>query len=139
MTINTKAIIIILLLIGGIYVTRVYSQQQTQAIARPQAARYFLGNEDEILMQVNVWGFVKQPGQYMVPYDTDLVSLLSYAGGPVEEAKVKNVKIIRKNEDDVTKRVLKVNVKKYLQIYSTPIYFVHLREFNDAAHVSPLL
>ena len=116
MTTITKSLIIFLLFtVCVLGITPLYGQQQNQAISRPQAARYFLGNQDEILMQVNVWGFVKQPGQYMVPYDTDLISLLSYAGGPVEEAKVKNVKIIRKNADDEKKRVLKIDVKKYLQ------------------------
>ena len=89
--------------------------QTTQGLARPQAARYFLGNEDEILMQINVWGFVRQPGQYMVPYDTDLVALLSYAGGPQEQAKVKNIKIIRKNAEDEKKRVITINVKQFME------------------------
>jgi hypothetical protein len=87
----------------------------TTGIARPQAARYFLGNESEILMQINVWGFVRQPGQYMVPYDTDLIALLSYAGGPQEQAKVKNIKIIRKNAEDEKKRVITINVKQFME------------------------
>ena len=92
-----------------------HAQGGAQSLLRPQAARYFLGSEDEILMQVNVWGFVKQPGQYMVPYDTDLVSLLSYAGGPQEQAKIKSIRIIRKNEEDEKKRVLYIDVKKYIE------------------------
>ena len=84
-------------------------------VARPQAARYFLGSADEILMQVNVWGFVRQPGQYMVPYDTDLVSLLSYAGGPQEEAKIKSIRIIRNSGTESEEKVIDVNVKRFLK------------------------
>ncbi len=60
-----------------------------------RGAQYFLGEEDELLMRVNIWGFVRKPGQYMVPTDTDLISLISFAGGPVEQAKVKAIKIVR--------------------------------------------
>jgi hypothetical protein len=60
-----------------------------------RGAQYFLGDQDELLIKVNIWGFVRKPGQYMVPKDTDLISLISFAGGPLEQAKIKKVKIIR--------------------------------------------
>ncbi len=78
-----------------------------------RAAQYFLGTEAELLVPVNIWGFVQRPGQYMVPTNTDLIALLSYAGGPTEAAKVSDIKIIR---SDMThgNKVIQVNVKKYL-------------------------
>jgi len=63
--------------------------------ASNRGAQYFLGAQDELLFKVNIWGFVRKPGQYMVPKDTDLISLISFAGGPLEQAKIKRVKIIR--------------------------------------------
>lgn len=60
-----------------------------------RGAQYFLGSQDELLIKVNIWGFVRKPGQYMVPKDTDLISLISFAGGPLEQARIKKVKIIR--------------------------------------------
>lgn len=78
------------------------------------AAQYVLGAQDEVLMPVNVWGFVNKPGQYMVPYDTDLVSLLSYAGGPREEAKIKSIKVVRTNSLTNADSVLVVDVKKFV-------------------------
>ncbi len=56
---------------------------------------YYLGEKDELLIKVNIWGFVQKPGQYMVPNGTDLISLISFAGGPREEARLNNVKLIR--------------------------------------------
>ena len=53
-----------------------------------RGAQYFLGAADELLMRVNIWGFVRKPGQYMVPTDTDLICLMSFAGGPAEQAKI---------------------------------------------------
>jgi len=65
---------------------------------RNRGAQYFLGAEDELLIKVNIWGFVRKPGQYMVPKNTDLISLISFAGGPIEQAKINKVKIIRAPE-----------------------------------------
>jgi hypothetical protein len=79
------------------------------------AAQYVLGAQDEVLMPVNVWGFVIKPGQYMVPYDTDLVSLLSYAGGPREEAKIKEIKIVRNSTMAASDSVFVIDVKKFIK------------------------
>jgi hypothetical protein len=62
---------------------------------RSRAAQYYLGEQDELLIKVNIWGLVRRPGQYMVPKDTDLISLISFAGGPLDEARMKKIKIIR--------------------------------------------
>lgn len=62
---------------------------------KSRGALYYLGEQDELLMRVNIWGFVRQPGQYMVPKDIDLISLISFAGGPSEQAKIKKIKVIR--------------------------------------------
>ena len=60
-------------------------------------AQYILGDRDEILMNVNVWGYVLKPGQYLVPRHTDLITLISFAGGPREGANLGEVKIIRES------------------------------------------
>ena len=60
-----------------------------------RGALYYLGEQDELLIKVNIWGFVQNPGQYMVPNGTDLISLISFAGGPREQAKLNKVKLIR--------------------------------------------
>ena len=80
---------------------------------RNSAAQYYLGSEDELLKKVNVWGFVHKPGQYLVPSDTDLISLLSFVGGPLENANLKNIKLIRNNKNPG--EVLKINVKKFIK------------------------
>ena len=89
-----------------------------------RASQYYLGDKDEILIKVNVWGYVKGPGQYLVPRHTDLISLISFAGGPAEGANLSQVRIIRersaangsngKNSDLQNAEILHVNVKKYL-------------------------
>jgi len=67
-----------------------------QDILRPSSASYyFIAKPSELSMQVNIWGFVRNPGRYEVPTTTDLVKLLSYAGGPEEDGVLDNVKVTR--------------------------------------------
>jgi len=85
-----------------------------QQIGRNLGAKYYLGSDDEFLVPVNIWGFVQKPGQYMVPNNTDLISLLSYAGGPKESAKINKIRIVR-DDPDSQNQIIEVNVKKYLK------------------------
>src|SRR4030042_6590995 len=86
--------IIICLSFGLALSSVLYSQETVPSSARNRGAQYFLGSEDELLIPVNVWGFVQRPGQYMVPANTELITLLSYAGGPTESAKIDNIRIV---------------------------------------------
>lgn len=82
----------------------------------PRAAQYFLGTDDQLLIKVNIWGFVAKPGQYLVPSGTDLISLISFAGGPRDGAKLSNIKLIRSTVSKEKKqRVIRIDVKKYLK------------------------
>ena len=84
-------------------------------ISPKEAPRYrlALGADNELLMQVNVWGEVKNPGTFQVPDNTDLISLLSFAGGPTEGAKLSRVKLIRSFSPRKEVRIM--NVEKYLK------------------------
>jgi polysaccharide export outer membrane protein len=104
-------ILLIILLMG-------YSILPAQSIGgqsnRSSAAQYYLGEDDELLVPVNIWGFVRLPGQYFVPNNTNLIALLSFAGGPSEDAKISNIRIIR-NDLKQGSSVWRVDVKKYLE------------------------
>ncbi|MDZ7369961.1 MAG: hypothetical protein ONB12_02180 [candidate division KSB1 bacterium] len=86
--------------------------QQRPATGR--AAQYYLGGQDQVLMPVNVWGFVNMPGQYMVPLETDLVSLLSWAGGPREDARIKRIRVVRTLAEGDSSVVIDVDVKSFV-------------------------
>jgi NADH:ubiquinone oxidoreductase subunit F (NADH-binding) len=90
------------LMIVGILLgmTQVSAQISTgtlgQEILRPSSASYYyIAKPSELSMQVNIWGFVRNPGRYEIPTTTNLVQLLSYAGGPLEDGIIDNVKITR--------------------------------------------
>jgi NADH:ubiquinone oxidoreductase subunit F (NADH-binding) len=59
------------------------------------AAYYYISKPGEITMPINLWGHVRNPGRYEVPISTDIVQLVSYAGGPMSEADLGSVKIAR--------------------------------------------
>ena len=51
-------------------------------------------DSDEILMPVNVWGEVRNPGVHMIPWNSDLRDALSAAGGPTATADLSDVRVI---------------------------------------------
>ncbi len=59
------------------------------------ASYYYIAKPGELTMQVNIWGFVMNPGRYEVASSTDLIQLISFAGGPVQYAKLAEVKLTR--------------------------------------------
>ena len=72
--------------------------------------------EDELTIPVKVWGEVVRPGIYPVPIGYDMLGILSIAGGPVNTAKLTNVKVIRGHrisKDDPI--VVYVDLDKYIE------------------------
>jgi SLBB domain. len=59
-------------------------------------------------------GASKKPGFYLLPDDTDLLTLLSLAGGPTGDAKLSKVRIVRPSQDNGQGEIIWVNLKKYL-------------------------
>jgi len=46
-----------------------------------------------------VWGYVKFPGQYIIPATSNAVTLLSLAGGPTQDAELDGIKLFRIHKD----------------------------------------
>ncbi|MGH7491208.1 MAG: polysaccharide biosynthesis/export family protein [bacterium] len=80
---------------------------------RTAASRYFLGKENEFLMPVNILGPVNKPGQYMIPSETDVISLVAYAGGFKEDVKINEVKIVRRLNNSHQPKIIKVDLAKF--------------------------
>ncbi|MBE0644457.1 MAG: SLBB domain-containing protein [Bacteroidetes bacterium] len=75
---------------------------------------------------VSVWGFVRNPGRYRVPCETNLLDLMSYCGGPNDrgaEVFLDRVKVVRKggaDQQNEIAEVFEVDVEKYLELRSSP-------------------
>lgn len=108
-TLKFKAVnsVVFLLLVSIFSISVLHGQQSSQG------AQYyvFLGSDKELQMNVQIWGQVLKPGMYSVPQTTDLVGLISFAGGPTEYANLSNIRVVRTNPKP---GVLRVNLKSYM-------------------------
>ncbi|MDZ7724663.1 MAG: SLBB domain-containing protein [candidate division KSB1 bacterium] len=76
--------------------------------AQTSGSEYLLGSEEKLEMQVHIWGEVRNPGEYRVSYDTDMIELISIAGGPTKDASLNNVQLTRPRiAGDVDQETLK--------------------------------
>ena len=74
---------------------------------------------EKLKMNTYILGQVAKPGLYVVPDDTDFLTLLALAGGPREAAKLTKIRIVRPiAEDD---KVIWVNFKQYLETGDTEL------------------
>ena len=74
---------------------------------------------EKLKMNTYILGQVAKPGLYVVPDDTDFLTLLALAGGPREDAKLTKIRIVRPiAEDD---KVIWVNFKQYLETGDTEL------------------
>jgi polysaccharide export outer membrane protein len=107
------ALYLVLFQLGG------FPQAQTEEAATEQnrnpASQYYLerGTENKLMMKVNVWGAVANPGAQYVPDQTNLIGLLSVAGGPLENAKLSEVRLIRSFNGE--QKNIVINVGKCLK------------------------
>lgn len=60
---------------------------------------YDFSDPGAINIKVAVWGYVSRPGKYIVPDYTTVSDLLSYAGGPYQDAEMNDLRIYRVNEN----------------------------------------
>ena len=102
-----KTIILLMVVAMGVLV---FAQDQQANLS----ARF--SGDMELTIPVKVWGEVVNPGIYPVPIGYDLLGILSIAGGPINTAKLTNVKIIRGhrlNKDEPI--VVYVDLDKYIE------------------------
>ena len=79
-----------------------------------RGAEYTSGNQPgTVLMRVNLWGAVQRPGIHNIPVKSGLMELVSYAGGPTADAKLKEVTI--KRELGKSRKLIKVNVDELVR------------------------
>lgn len=96
----------------------VYAQEGTTFRIPPSTSAYTysgtMGEEEQLRIYTYIWGRVQKPGLYIVPDDTDLLALLSLAGGPTEDAKLSKIRIVRPGVTGTDNEIIWVNLKEYL-------------------------
>ena len=79
------------------------------------SSEYQIGENDEIYINVNIWGEVRKTGLYQVPSTTDLLKLISLSGGPLKNAYIGAIKIVRLNLEEGDESIVYVDLEEYLQ------------------------
>ena len=89
----------------------------TSAAQGPLDDTYLVGDADRLEMVVYVLGEVVRPGEYRVTDDTDVLELISKAGGPTEFASLRDVSLRRRDvagTEPGAEPIVHVNVSKFL-------------------------
>ncbi len=89
---------------------------------------YLLGEEEKLQMVVYILGEVQKPGEYRVSDNTNVIELISKAGGTTEFSNLGKVRIRRElvmyDENSPRKKIkkefLKFDAKGYLEKQGTP-------------------
>ncbi len=96
---------------------------------------------ESLKMKVYIIGQVYKPGLYVVPDDTDFLTLLALAGGPKEDAKLSKIRIIHAQEiavvDTVDAKGEAIQITRIIKpAWVTPVNLK--RYINDPQESEPL-
>jgi polysaccharide biosynthesis/export protein len=107
----------IFLIVFFTMITSLSAQTESSSSGFNSASIYMysgtLAGSEQLKIKAYIWGQVSNPGLYIVPDNTDLLTLISSAGGPTENAKLTKIRIIRPLADG--EKVIWVDIKKYLE------------------------
>jgi len=100
-------------------VLNLFAQEEMQigtslgALRQNQGGYYDYSDPESVNIKVSVWGFIKYPGKYIIPIYSNAFDLLSYAGGPDEDANLDDIRIFRIKEDS-SQTFINLNYKDFL-------------------------
>lgn len=98
--------IILVLFIQVLFPGLLFSQQEGLRVGNDnflsqQGGYYNYGDKDGVNIYVNIWGYVKFPGKYLIPKGSTVVDLISYGGGPLTDAKLEDIRLFRPKNDSL--------------------------------------
>ena len=79
-----------------------------------QGGFFDCSDPSSVNIKVSVWGFVKYPGKYVIPVYSKINDLISYAGGPTEEARLEEMRIVRTDSTNSKQIIFNLNFKDLL-------------------------
>ncbi len=101
-----KQIILFGILIMASISTLLFAQDDVQigSTGRNNATGglYDYSNPTGVNIKVQLWGYVRYPGYYIVPAGTSINELISLSGGPGEDAKLDDIRVVKIKEGSET-------------------------------------
>ncbi len=75
-----------------------------------QGGYYNYGDKNKVNIEVNIWGYVKFPGKYLIPKGSTVMDLISYSGGPITESKLEDIRLFRPKNDSLKTKDKLINI-----------------------------
>lgn len=103
MKLNHQFVFLFLIIFSfNIYSQEIFIGAENNQARTSQGGLFNYSDPQAVNISVNVWGFVKFPGRYIVPNYFTARDLLSLAGGPDANAHLDDIRIYRKkiNENE---------------------------------------
>lgn len=92
----------------------VFAQKDDLTLGRTEkfvtAAVYDLSDPLGVNIEVNLWGFVKYPGRYIIPVNSTLLDLISFSGGPSENSNLEEIRLLRPQNDSTLQKSLLIKL-----------------------------
>lgn len=82
-----------------------------------QGSLFDYSDNNKVNIEVNVWGYAKNSGKYIIPKGSTFQDLLSYSGGPQPEANLEDIRLLRQKNDSLgikENQVLNMNYDDFL-------------------------
>jgi hypothetical protein len=93
-----------ILMIAG-FVSSSFSQDDIQigssqsGSVRDRGGYFDYSDPNAVNIKVQLWGYVRFSGYYIVPTGTSINELISYAGGPLEDAMLEDIRVTKIKEN----------------------------------------
>ena len=78
---------------------------------------YNYSDKDKVNIEVSIWGYVRNPGRYLIPIGTSAIDLITLSGGPQNEAKLEDIRILRLKNDSLhvsENKIINLNYNDFL-------------------------
>lgn len=103
--------------------------------------QYLMGDESQLQVIVHIWGEVNRPGQYLVPDGTNILQLISLAGGPTEFSNLRTVRVTRDffstTNDSITDK--NSNIEKRVILSNKQLFEIDLKKYLKTKKSKSLL
>jgi hypothetical protein len=103
-----------LLMFGLLFAQSNIAEQPTFSDFQISSERYLTDGKGNIMMYVNIWGHVGQPGHHLVYEGIDLATLMSVVGGPNTGANMKKIRVYREIPEEDGTLVYHLDFEKFV-------------------------
>ena len=111
---ENKKLLIIIILLGMVFSQDLTEIDNGYSDFQISSQNYLTDQKGNVLMYVNVWGTVINPGRQLVYEGIDLATLLSIVGGPMQGANMKKVRLYREIPDLNQKLTYVIDLESFI-------------------------